>query len=283
MKIEPLDLSHQALLTARFSKLHLDISEYSFANCYLFRKVHEYEIVFDKEIFIRGKTYDGLRFLMPTFDIRNVEYAYLKTVLQENQMLFPIPEEWANSFSKEQFSQAFFERDSDYIYALQKIREMPGRHLSSRRNLIRQFCDLYSVTVESLTNERKKDAIAVLEAWEKHEASSSEKTDFEECHEAISRMEQLGLQGTLYLVDDKPVGFIIGEAISPHMFALHFAKACVDYKGVYQYMYQSFAKRVDDRFEFLNWEQDLGKEGLKKSKSAYQPDRFSKKIRLTSK
>ena len=283
MRIEPLDLSHQAHLTARFSKLQLDISEYSFANCYLFRKVHEYDVVFDEEIFISGKTYDGVRFLMPTFDVRNVENAYLKTVLQENQMLFPIPEEWASYFPKEQFAQAFLERDSDYVYALQKIREMSGRHLSGRRNLIRQFCDLYSVTVESLTNERKKDAIAILETWKTHEEDSSVKTDFEECYEAISKMEQLGLQGTLYLVDNKPAGFIIGEALSHHMFALHFAKACVHYKGIYQYMYQSFAKRTDDHFEFLNWEQDLGNEGLKQSKNAYQPDRFLKKMRITAK
>ena len=94
-------------------------------------------------------------------------------------------------------------------------------------------------------------------------------------------MEQLGLKGSLYFADKKPVGFILGEPLSSHMFALHFSKACVDYKGVYQYMYQAFAKGLDDHFEFLNWEQDLDDHGLKQSKSAYQPDRFVKKFRIS--
>ena len=58
---EPLSLKHQSLLEPLFKKLNLEISEYSFANAYLFRQVHDFEVFFDKSIFLVGKTRDGLR------------------------------------------------------------------------------------------------------------------------------------------------------------------------------------------------------------------------------
>jgi uncharacterized protein len=265
MLIESLQLSHQKLLSEKFQKLQLDISEYSFANCYLFRKTHGYQVIsVEEELFLQGKTYDGKLYLMPTKDIRLLPRPLLKMLQETVDFFFPIPEEWVHGFSVTSFDQ-----DSDYVFSTAKIAEYSGRHLAGRRNLVHQFEKQYEAHAEPLANE----AIHVLDLWKNQ-------GDYEACKEAIELHQELGLVGRLYTVDTKPVGFIIGEPLNNSMFVLHFAKADITYKGIYQYMYQAFAKELVGKFQFLNWEQDLNDEGLRRSKEAYLPDRHVKKLRL---
>ncbi len=77
MRTEKLDLRHIDALYAPLKESGVFISEYSFANLYLFRTAHDYEVVFDREIFIRGTTYDGARYLMPLRDPRAMNPDYL--------------------------------------------------------------------------------------------------------------------------------------------------------------------------------------------------------------
>jgi hypothetical protein len=56
MRSEILGIEHKDLLFPRFKAVHTALSEYTFANLYLFRKNHEYEVLFDKEIFIKGRS-----------------------------------------------------------------------------------------------------------------------------------------------------------------------------------------------------------------------------------
>lgn len=274
MRVEPISLSHAQLLSESFRKLQLDISEYSFANLYLFRKTHAYTLLFDDALFIKGQSYDGKTFIMPTTDIRTYDKEALKRQLKDVDFLFPIPEEWLPVFEKAGFKSSFLEQDSDYVYQLEKLINYPGRHLSSRRNLLYQFEEEYSAVSSPLS----KEAVEVLEAWRvlpQHQIA-----DYEPCKEAIEQREQLGLLGRMYTIDQKPAGFIIGEQLNDHMVVIHFAKADIQYKGIYPYMYHSFAKELEGRFQFLNWEQDLGVHGLKQSKNAYQPDKLVRKYRV---
>ena len=82
MRVEKLGLEHKELLYEQLRRVNTPVSEYSFANLYLFRGNHDYEVLFDEEIFIRGKSYDGKTYIMPTFDIRRKDIAYLKKIMK---------------------------------------------------------------------------------------------------------------------------------------------------------------------------------------------------------
>jgi hypothetical protein len=64
---------------------------------------------------------------------------------------------------------------------------------------------------------------------------------------------------------------------------LHFAKALTTYKGIYQFLYNDFANILPKRYEFINFEQDLGKTALRMAKTSYYPDILGKKYRMTFK
>ena len=61
------------------------------------------------------------------------------------------------------------------------------------------------------------------------------------------------------------------------MFVIHFEKALDEYKGIYQYLNQSFAESLPRFFTLINREQDLGNEGLRQAKMTYRPCEFVKK------
>jgi hypothetical protein len=64
---------------------------------------------------------------------------------------------------------------------------------------------------------------------------------------------------------------------------IHFEKGNHEYKGVYQAINQMFLEHSENNFEFVNREQDLGDEGLRKAKLSYNPVDFIKKYRVTFK
>jgi uncharacterized protein len=278
---EPLSLYHMEILRDRLRDLHTQVSEYSFANLYLFRSRHGYSVIFDDEIFIRGTAYNGEGYLMPTRDLRLIEEATLDRNIRRAGMLFPVPEEWLFPFQNPRYSIGYRDEDSDYIIDIGKLSTYSGNKLHDKKNLLNQFTHLYKCDALPLTDERLGDARTVLEAWQKETGSPAEATDYAACGEAVSLYDELVLCGGIYYIGGQPAGFIIGEELGDATFALHFAKAKREYKGIYQFMYNQFAKIMPSRYNAFNFEQDLGLESLRHMKTSYQPKTMVKKYRVT--
>lgn len=280
MRIERLDYKHKDLLHEKLRGLNSDVSEYSFSNLYLFRETHQYKVVFDESIFISGITYNGQRHIMPTTDITSMDIDYIKKILKNYDILYPIPEEWTSIFNKESFECSFEDSDSDYIHHIKKLESYSGKKLHQKRNLLNQFLNLYSSKAFPLAGERLNDAALILESWMNELEINSGETDYEQCLEAIKLYDELILCGGIYYADNEPAGFIIGEEINDTTFAIHFAKAKRKFKGIYQFMFNNFAKIMPDKYCCLNFEQDLGKESLRQAKSTYRPETMIKKYRI---
>jgi hypothetical protein len=280
MRIEPLDFSHRDLLNERLKKLQTPVAEYSFPNLYLFRNVHRYELIFDKEIFVRGLSYDGYSYLMPTAEITTIDCSYLKTMMSTVDFLFPIPETWLKCFSHDEYHYTCKQGDMDYLYTVEQMSTYRGRNLHSKRNLLKQFASAYAHKALPLTNDRLNDAHSVLNGWLGDTGQEVTETDYSPCLEALSRYDDLILCGGIYYADNEPAGFIVGEELNEETFALHFAKARKKFKGIYQYMFNNFAGILPPKYRFLNFEQDLDKDTLRLAKSSYLPHSMLKKARV---
>lgn len=283
MVSERLDIGHKELLYEKLKAIDVPISEYSFPNAYLFRDVHGYEVLIDKEIFLRGRTYDGCTYLMPTKAPGQTDVQYLKEMMRAVDFLFPVPEVWLPFFPPDDFHFHYKEGDMDYVYTVEKMSTLKGRHLHKKRNLLRHFVNAHTITEAPLTHERMEHALFILDAWQAEAGLDAEQTDYHACHEALKLYDELVLCGGIYYADGEPAGFVVGEELNSETFALHFAKARKKFKGVYQYMFNSFAKVLPAKYRLLNFEQDLDKETLRVAKSSYLPDSMLKKFRVSVK
>jgi uncharacterized protein len=280
MQREKLSLNHKDLLYQRLQSITVPLSEYTFPNLYLFRRTHDYEVIVDKEIFVRGTSYDGHAYIMPTVDVRALDKGYLKDMMRTVDFLFPVPEEWLPAFDPGEFEITFAEGDADYEYTVEKMSTLKGRNLHKKRNLLKQFLEKYKHEALPLTNDRLGHARFILEDWLATSEMKADDTDFGPCGEALDRYEELVLCGGIYYANDEPAGFVLGEELNEETFVLHFAKARTKFKGVYQYMFNNFAKILPPKYKYLNLEQDLDRDNLRVFKSSYVPDVMLKKARV---
>jgi uncharacterized protein len=280
MRIENLSLAHQDLLEPRFKAMGLEISEYTFANVFLFRHVHDFKVIFSEDVYLKGKTRQGQSYLMPTSSPERMNWEDLLKCRADCDFLFPIPKDWAVHFPDPKFKVFSIEDDSDYLYTASQLSSYAGRKLSGRRNLVKQFKELFPEhALTSLTSLNSEDALKLLEDWKNagHDYPSS---DYDSCAEALKYFSQLKLSGSLCYVGQKPVGLIMGEPLNDNIYVIHFAKALTEFKGVYQYLYQAYAQTLLDKYQMINLEQDLGTQELRQAKQAYQPLRLIEKLRI---
>ena len=125
--------------------------------------------------------------------------------------------------------------------------------------------------------------MSILQEWQNDSGLAPDKTDFEQCSEALQKIPGLALWGTIYYIDNKAAGFIIGEALNMDTFCLHFAKASTKYHGIYEFMFNDTAKRLQSQYKYLNLEEDMGNKNLRRTKDSYGPELLLKKYRISIK
>jgi hypothetical protein len=79
-------------------------------------------------------------------------------------------------------------------------------------------------------------------------------------------------------VDGKVVAYTVAEPVSDESIVIHFEKGNTAYKGVYQAINQMFLEAQASKYLYVNREQDLGEEGLRKAKLSYNPAFMLKKF-----
>jgi hypothetical protein len=149
---------------------------------------------------------------------------------------------------------------------------LPGGKYHSKRNHISKFNRSYPKWRFSIINrDNKLDALYVAEQWFKvNEIPLSSGEEYFAIREALDNYELLHMHGGLLYVDDKPVAMTMGSRINMVTFDVAFEKALTEYSGVYAKINNEFVKTLVG-FEFVNREEDLGIESLKKAKLSYHP------------
>lgn len=279
MRIEPLDWKHRALLVDLFQALAPEISNYSFANAYMFREMERGidSVLFDTDIYLIGRTRSGECYLQPTVPPEKIDWERLQTLREYGDYLFPIPEEWVSAYEHRGFTCSFNRSDSDYLLSRNDLSKYPGNQFQAKRNLVYQFKELFNFQTQELRIHTIPAAISILEQWQSQAKGEIGETDYLATLELLNAYEDLDLMGRLTWVEDKPAGFIIGEPLNASMCVIHCAKADTAFKGIYQYLFQDFAQSLDTQFIVVNIEEDIGIPNLRKSKLSYHPIGFRHK------
>jgi uncharacterized protein len=280
--IETIELAHRPFLSERFRRMHLNISDYTFANVYLFRNVSRYQIL-TKECgtFISAYNRQNQNYIMPLSCPQTCSPETLRHLLSGGDFFFPIPEEWLPFFPENEFRISCDDSESDYIYLTRNMASFAGKQYTRHRNHLNQFLGKFHPKQRPLSPETREDGLEILRRWQDESTAAPGKTDFFVCTEALRSLSELALWGTIYYIEGAPAGFIIGEALNDDTFCLHFAKASKIYHGIYEFMFNDTARQLQTRYPYLNLEEDVGNKNLRKTKSSYGPERILKKYRLS--
>ena len=102
-------------------------------------------------------------------------------------------------------------------------------------------------------------------------------------YEAISHYKELGFRGGAISIDSKVEAFALGELLNPDTAVIHIEKANPDIPGLYAAINQLFCAKEWSGVKYINREQDLGLENLRKAKESYYPDHMVEKYTLIHK
>ncbi len=175
--------------------------------------------------------------------------------------------------------------DFDYIYNVSELASLAGRKFQKKRNHANRFWREHpDCKVVPITQENKHRAAEMMDAWFEKRLQDDPYQDFAMERAAIRRglkyLEQVGLEGIFLEDDGQLLAVTLGSRLNENTFDIHFEKAWDTVEGAYAAVNQAFAKYLAEKYPellYLDREDDMGQEGLRKAKLSYCPVSLTEK------
>ncbi|UCH22380.1 MAG: DUF2156 domain-containing protein [Deltaproteobacteria bacterium] len=290
LEFEPIDLKKQKDYLKRLSECSQLASDYSFANLWGWEEEYGLQWAWHDNLVWLKQTKPSNVYWAPVGQWTQVDWNKIFENIDQHTVFTRIPEELINIWRPSLGDRIRIEeerRNWDYIYSLEELIELKGNRFHKKRNLLNQFIKKYDYKFVNFGPELVEPAMAMQEDWcNWRNCESSEILAAE--NRAVLKIfmnwdKLVDLTGGAILVDNMIVAYTVAEKYSPDTVLIHYEKGCPDYKGVYQAINQMFLAHLTEAFKWVNREQDLGEEGLRKAKLSYNPVEFLRKYRVISK
>lgn len=173
----------------------------------------------------------------------------------------------------------------DYIYNIDNLADLKGRKYQRKRNHANKFRSLCpDYTLLPLDEITLSAATDMISRWYEDRLAEDPHGDYHMERSAIRRalhnLQDLDMEGLVLLDGADVVAVTLGSRLSDSTFDVNFEKARADVDGAYTVINQEFARYLRTKhpeLKFLNREDDLGLEGLRKAKESYCPDHLVEK------
>lgn len=275
----------------------------TFTSLYIWRKANafSYEIINDFLCVAGQSNFEGFKddiFVFPLLPLRgDCDGSRMKKTLDEIIERFEklgvpfvmrlIPPHMQSSYMQVMPGRFLFLNDRanhDYVYSVDELAELKGKRFHAKKNLLNKFNreyegryevvnmsrDLAGQAVELLRTIEEKKQVTGFEAETLH-------MEAEALEEIIPVYDRLGLEGCAIIIDGRLRAYALGGRLGSDTVVEHIEKADTDYAGIYQKINNEFCRMMQGRFTYINREEDMGLEGLRKAKTSYRPVKMIEK------
>lgn len=282
---KPIELSDKSKIDACLDGNTFRACDFSFTNMYAWNTKFktQYDIQ-HKTLFLKFLESDGKVYYMMPIGPMPINEAI--RILQDDAKASNIPfqmkgitvEMWEmiNKKMPNQFKHIHERNNDEYIYLSSKLISLSGKKLQSKRNHINRFkIDNPDWQYFPLTSKKElNECVAMLDEWEniKEDTSRTLQYDYIATRLMLEHFDYLQLTGGAIRVNGKIIAFTIGEKLTEDTFVVHVEKAFGEINGAYTIINQQFIEHEASKFKYINREEDMGIEPLRKAKLSYQPD-----------
>ena len=267
-------------------------SEASFANMYAWRNVMNTKICFEDNncffIYIKRNGEDACCFPKGDNSVYAIEklISYFKSI-NKPMIMESVTEEEVNIITSN-FKNITVKEDIDlfdYVYCGEKLRTLSGKKLHSKRNHINKFKTLYpDYKYVSLDKNNIDLCLEYSKKWllnKYHDTNSSDYlNEYSSINEFLNNFDKFQLSGGIILIDNEIQAFTIGEKLNTNTCVIHVEKANTEFEGIYPAINNFYLNDKWRDIEFVNREEDMGIEGIRKAKKSYYPDKMIKKYTI---
>lgn len=263
--------------------------ESPFATIFLWQEVYENKIaVTEDNVFLMSGSGKDSLFRLPLGKNRDKALRKIFDYCSPDKPLFWICEDEIKDGIPEILAQNynFYESrdDFDYIYLRENLANLSGKKYHSKRNHISAFTKKYQWYYSKITKDNAEDVWLCAQKWynsrecDKYLLNEKKGIDF-----LLTHLEEFNIVGGAIYVDGEVVAFTLGTELNSMVFVTHIEKALPEYAEGYTVINQEFAKNELSRYKYINREDDMGIEGVRKAKLSYKPEILLKKYYCTPK
>lgn len=284
INFQPVRIEDKKVIDQFFLKSTYRNCDFSFSNILCWQ--HEYNTTFAIEggfLFFRFYAgYNNPGYMMPLGDgDLNVALDLLRKDAGERDCPLVLYAITVEMFARiEAASPGEFEYKSDrdwseYIYNAEDLIYLKGKKYQSKRNHINKFKKTYNYEYLPITREIIPDCLELYYKWCAENGNCREDPSLIEeryaTQKAFRYFEQLELKGGAIRVDGKIIAYSYGQQITEDTFAVHAEKSLYEIDGGFSAINQMFAEQECKGYLYINREEDLGLESLRKAKDSYHP------------
>ncbi len=176
--------------------------------------------------------------------------------------------------------------NSDYVYLTQELINLPGNKFHKKKNLYNQFIKKYDFEYKEFDANLIPQLLDLQESWCELKKCSDDQSLLDEDHaiyQALKFMETLKFRGAALMIEGRVAAFSFGEMLNKDTAVIHIEKGDSSFTGVYVAMNKLFCENAWSNVTYINREQDLGLEGLRRAKLSYNPHHLVTKYTLIPK
>ena len=303
LNFEPISLDKQQLYHKYFSITPEQSADYTFMNLFGLKDTYMLEWAFtEKLVWIRQKSPYTI-YWAPVGDWFDTNFCDEMSPCEiSGESIIRIPKELALFWEKTTKIKVKESRDEwEYIYDFNELKTLPGKKFHNKKNLYNQFMKndfeykpIDSSMVDKIfdfeskweidelnsnTNtESNDDNTESCEAFEKGKLLSHEvraEADITMIKTLLDNWDSINnIVGGVIYINKKIAAYTIADLSMRDTIVVHSERGDRDYKGSYQAINRLFLENLpdsDNRFKFVNREQDVGDLGLRKAKMSYNP------------
>lgn len=197
----------------------------------------------------------------------------------------PAGEDTLRSLYPGQFRFVRDEDSFDYVYAIDDLADLPGKKYHGKRNHLNRFRDLVpDCTAVPLSENNIGAARRMVDNWFAERPSADPSGDYQHEIRALGKAfryyKELQMDALVLMRGDEVLALSMGSRLSPDTVDVHFEKARSDIQGAYTAINYEFARYIRSKYpevRYLDREEDMGIEGLRRAKKSYYPHHMIEK------
>ncbi len=280
---KPLTINEKGLLKPILDSRQSQICNFSFANLIIWGEYLKPSYALVDDVLILQENWDNNFFFCLPIGIKNNkkiinllrDYAESKGVeFVLHNVTEDVKAELETLFAH-QFSYIPSRDFADYLYQRDALETLSGRKLQSKRNHINQFEKRYNYSFHPFTLDDVEPCLQMHERWAMENNCGGENCSLklEGCavKYALHHFQELDFIGGVLQVEGKVAAFTLANSINFNTIDVNIEKALDEYKGAYTMINKLFVKSLPENYLYVNREEDMGEEGLRKAKLSYQP------------
>ena len=284
MEFQPIALEDKEIYEKHYKSLYRITSDASFTTPYIWSSAFKTHLYYDDDVLcVQGKNKENVPYYMMPVGNGDRE-RFLKRLYERcHDLSIPFSLHWLHSTDVTLLEKLFPGRlhieesrnSAEYVYETEKLILLPGKKLHAKRNHVNAFHKAYPFTIKDITTETVEDARSFVLA----RCNSADETIA--MNRLFDEYFSLDVTGMLLYVDEEIVGVTAGELLTDDTALIHLEKANTDFSGAYASVNQLFIKNYFSHTKYINREEDMGIEGMRKAKLSYHPAFLLEKYTVT--